>query len=99
MNDLRIPDGCGLRLRSHSVHMEDRALITISGVSDVGSFNDREVLLSTEGGAMSVEGVGLHISRLDLNDGQIVIEGEISAVIYEDEPPEKRGSLLSRLFR
>ncbi|MCR5809495.1 MAG: sporulation protein YabP [Clostridiales bacterium] len=90
---------CGLRLRTHCVHMDDRELLSITGVKDLGCFNENEVALSTEGGDMVVEGVGLHITKLDLEDGQVMIEGGISAVVYEDDKPEKKTSLLARMFR
>ena len=98
MNNDRIP-GSELRLRSHCVHMENRSLISITGVTDVGCFNEQEVALTSECGAMAVEGTGLHILKLDLEGGQVSIEGDLRAVVYEDEPPERKGSLLSRLFR
>ena len=90
---------CGLRLRTHCVHMDDRGLLTITGVTDVGSFCDNAAELVTEGGSMAVEGTGLHVTKLDLEDGRVVIEGLISAIVYEDDRPEKKGSLISRIFR
>lgn len=99
MNDQRNDTACGLRLRSHCVHMENRGLVSITGVTDAGCFNEHEVELITEAGALTVEGSGLHVLKLDIEGGQVSIEGEISALIYEDEPPVKRGSLLSRMFR
>lgn len=99
MNDTRSAEALGLRLRSHSVHLDNRELLSVTGVRDVGCFNDREVMLTTDAGAMTVEGEGLHITKLDLDDGQVMIEGDVSAVIYEDEPPEKRESFLKRMFR
>ena len=98
MNDSRT-DERGLRMRSHCVHMENRGLVSITGVTDVGAFDEHEVILSTEAGGMTVEGRGLHILRLDIEGGQVTVEGEICAVIYEDEPERKQGSLFSRMFR
>ena len=98
IND-RTDDGMKLRLRSHCVHMENRSLVSITGVTDVGCFNESEVMLVTECGAMAVEGIGLHVLKLDLEGSQVSVEGEISAIVYEDEPVKKQGSLLSRLFR
>lgn len=88
-----------LRLRSHSIHIEDRALTSVTGVRDVGSFNDREVMLTTDAGALSIEGEGLHITRLDLDSGQVIIEGEIGAAVYEEDIPERKPGLFARMFR
>lgn len=96
-NELR--SGEGLRLRSHTVHLDDRRILSITGVADVGSFNEREITLLTDAGAMLIEGEGLHITRLDLVEGVIGVEGEIAALEYEEDLPRKKGSLLSRMFR
>ena len=98
MNDIK-PGESGLRLRSHCIHMDNRELLSVTGVKDVGCFNDREVTVFTEAGGMTVEGSGLHITKLNLDDGQIIIEGEIGAIEYDDDAPAERGSFLSRVFR
>ncbi len=98
MNDIRTAEG-GLRLRSHCIHLDNRELLSITGVKDVGSFNEREVTVFTDSGGMTVEGEGLHITKLDLDAGQVNIEGEICAIEYDDAPQPERGSFLSRVFR
>lgn len=99
MNDSRSAEGMLSRLRSHCVHMDDRSLLSVTGVTELGCFNEREVLLMTEAGGMTIEGTGLHITKLDLDSGQIMLEGEIDAVAYDDEAPARKGSLLARVFR
>ena len=59
---------------------------------------DGRELLSVAGG-MCVSGVDLHIRRLDLEGGCISVEGTVDAIEYDEPAPEKRGSLLSRIFR
>lgn len=89
----------GLRLRSHTIHLEDRTLLSVTGVRDVGSFNEREVSLVTDAGALAIEGESLHITKLDLDAGQVMVEGEIGALVYEEDIPERKAGLFSRLFR
>ena len=98
MNDKPLIESGPLRIRSHSVRIEDRGLISISGVRDVGSFNEAEVILMTDGGGLSLEGEGLHITKLDLDEGQIVVEGQLIALEYDDVPAEKPG-FFARMFR
>ena len=98
MNDIPAIEGGALRLRSHSIHLENRELMSITGVKDAASFNENEVLLVTDAGALTVDGAGLHITKLDLDEGQVIIEGQIIAFEYEDAPEPKPG-LLSRMFR
>ena len=70
----------GGRIRAHSIHIDERQLMRVSGVKDVDSFNEQEVQLLTEAGALRIEGMGLHMTKLDLDAGQVILEGEIIAL-------------------
>ena len=95
MQDQRLLEGG--RIRSHSIHIDDRRLISVTGVKDVDSFNEQFVQLLTEAGELRIEGADLHITKLNLDEGQVMLEGEISALEYTEG--EDRGSLLGRIFR
>lgn len=98
MADYRELDSGKARLRPHSIQIDNRSRIQITGVSDVESFHEQEILLETEAGGLRIEGEGLHLTKLNLDDGQVIIEGEIIALEYEPAMPERRG-LISRFFR
>lgn len=86
--------------RAHNLTLSNREKMTISGVSDVESFNELEVLLLTDVGSLSITGEGLHISKLNLDDGQLVLEGMINSVDYADaESMQPKTGIFSRLFR
>ena len=85
-------------LMPHSVELTERGLAAIRGVQAVDSFNEQMVTLATSQGALTLLGSGLHVSHLNLEDGQLLVEGEIDALQY-DSSPRARGSLLSRLMR
>ena len=59
----------------HNVIMEDRHTLTVSGISDVDSFDEQTVIVFTDMGELTVKGEGLHINRLSLEVGEIMIEG------------------------
>ena len=61
----------------HSVILEGREKLTISGVTDVHSFDEEQVLLETVRGMLVVRGQGLHVERLQLEAGELIIQGEI----------------------
>lgn len=88
----------GGRIRAHSIHIDERQLMRVSGVKDVDSFNEQEVQLLTEAGELRIEGMGLHMTKLDLDAGQVILEGDILALEYVEES-RPQGSLMSRLFR
>lgn len=82
----------------HNLVLEDRRLLTVSGVSDVDSFDEETVIVFTDLGELTVRGSNLHINRLSVEVGELTVEGNISALIYSDEAP-KSGGFFSRVFR
>ena len=85
-------------LMPHSLELTERKKAVVRGVQAVDSFNEQMVTLATSQGALTLLGSGLHVSHLNLEDGQLLVEGEIDALQY-DSSPRARGSLLSRLMR
>lgn len=86
--------------RPHGVAMENRSRAVLSGVSDVKSFHEEEVILETSGGEMVIAGKGLHISKFALEDGNLIMDGRIDAITYpEGGKTRKGGNMLGRMFR
>ena len=84
---------------NQTVLLRDRHRLELDGVSDVVGFDDTAVLLRSTLGAMTVEGTGLHITRLDLEKGLLSVEGRISAVIYTDEGKSEKRGFFARLAK
>lgn len=66
----------------HNVIMENRENLRISGVSDIGSFTDNRIVLSTVMGELVIRGDGLHINALDADCGEFSMTGKISSLNY-----------------
>ena len=66
----------------HRLVLENRKKSMISGVQDVQSFHEQEILLLTEEGKLQIKGEGLHVKRLNLEKGEADIEGKINSLIY-----------------
>ena len=81
----------------HNVILENRARLSVSGVSEVLSFDENQVALVTSMGLLTVGGQQLHVEKLSLEMGEIAIAGQVEAVIYEDDQQRRRG-FWSRLF-
>ncbi|MBE6820093.1 MAG: sporulation protein YabP [Ruminococcaceae bacterium] len=82
----------------HNLVLEDRRLLTVSGVSDVDSFDEETVIVFTDSGELTVRGSDLHINRLSVEMGELTVEGRISALIYSEDV-QKSGGFFSRVFR
>ena len=67
---------------SHKLMLERRQGGTITGVRDVTSFDEKEIRLVTEEGKLSVRGEGLHVKQLDLQKGEVELQGRIDQLVY-----------------
>lgn len=83
---------------AHNIILENRRMLSLSGVKDVDSFDEQSVVLLTELGELTVKGLKLHISHLDQETGEVSIDGEISELIYADINIEPQG-FWARLFK
>lgn len=82
----------------HNLVLEDRKMLTVSGVADVDSFDEETVIIFTDLGELTVRGSNLHINRLSVEVGELTVEGNISALIYSQETA-KSGGFFSKVFR
>lgn len=94
--------GSGNRETQHTVLIENRRRIKINCVDDVESFNDEKVVVYTNLGVMVITGFDFKVSRLSVEDGQLIIDGELDKVEYMEAAGDNRdeaGGFFGRLFR
>jgi sporulation protein YabP len=84
--------------RPHQVILQDRRTLTVSGVTDVDSFDETTVVVYTDMGELTVHGAGLQIQRLNVETGELTVEGEVESLVYT-AVPTRSGGLFGRLFR
>ncbi len=87
------------RGRVHSVEITNRESATITGVTDVEAFNEEEIMMLTELGTLVLAGEGMHIVRLDLDEGILSAEGHILAMEYVQENRLQKKGVLAGLFK
>ena len=80
----------------HKLTLEERGKLTMTGVTEVISFEEDVVVLRTSLGTLIVHGRELQLRTLSLDGGQVAVEGSISALVYEE--PKAAGGILRRLF-
>lgn len=81
----------------HNVIMENRERISISGVKKTESFDDKIIVLDTQMGQMTIKGDNLHISKMDIDTGNLSVTGNIYGLIYNETNNSK--SIIKRLFK
>lgn len=94
-------DGKTIRTRPNTIIIDDRERVNITGVQDVDSFNEEEVVLVTDIGFLNLTGQDLHITKLNLDDGELIVEGYIYGLQYSDHDAgkNKASGIFSRIFR
>ena len=85
--------------QNHNIILENRKSLSISGITDVDSFDEREISLYTEMGELTVQGRELHIDAMSVETGNMTITGDIWALVYGDKDSRGPISALGRLFR
>lgn len=83
----------------HNVIMEGRKNLTISGVTDVDSFDERCIVLYTQLGELVIKGRELHINSMSVETGDMTIDGDIWALNYGDKDKKGSPTFLGKLFR
>ena len=84
-----------LPAKHHSLSLEGREKLSLTGVEDVSGFDESLIVLTTGQGELSVRGQSLHIEKIDLASGMLEVRGHIQELSYE-EPA--RAGFFSRLF-
>ena len=74
----------------HKLMLERQKGGTITGIRDVISFDEKEILLHTEDGKLSIKGETLHVKHLDLEHGELSLEGRIDSLAYLGRKKEKQ---------
>lgn len=87
----------------HKLRLEERTSLYLTGVADVCGFDETSILIRLDGCLLSVDGEGLRILGLNVEGGEMTVEGTINGLNYlreekETKKGEKKG-LLSGLFR
>ena len=83
----------------HTVNMEEREKVKIGGVLEVLSFDEEGIMMETTCGLLLLKGTGLHIGKLDLESGDVTVDGSIDSITYSDGSFTEKHSLLGKLFR
>jgi len=93
-----MPEDKKISRAQHNIIMENRRQLTITGVVDIDSFDENTVIMFTDLGELTVKGEALHINRIDVEAGDLLMEGDIEQLYYTDNQPQ-RGGFFSKLFK
>lgn len=81
----------------HSLLIENRSGLKLSGITDIGAFDEEGVVAFTDYGCLTVSGSGLHVEELNVANGVLEVKGEITAVVYSNKTAKEK-NIFKRLF-
>lgn len=88
------------RPKLQNIILENREKLSVSGVIDVESFNDEQVIIETELGGLIIRGDDLHINKLNLDNSELIVEGDIVSCEYTESESKSKGlGFLGRMFK
>ncbi|MCL2739845.1 MAG: sporulation protein YabP [Oscillospiraceae bacterium] len=82
----------------NNIIIENRMKTNISGVTDVVSFSEAEVILDTQQGGLVLHGENFRINKLSVEIGEVIIEGKLNSFIYET-PKREKESVWAKMFK
>jgi len=83
-----------------NIIIESRNKISISGVEDVDSFDEDNITLYTSLGALMINGRDFHINKLNVDTGELIIEGEFDSCRFDDGYNGKsKGGIWAKMFK
>lgn len=83
----------------HNVIMEQRSKLILSGVTEVASFEEDNVDLKTTKGSLTVRGNGLRMENYNSEVGDLVVNGDIFALVYTNDSTDTSGGFFRRIFK
>lgn len=82
--------------QEHSVVIDNRRKMSLTGVSEVAEFSESLVELKTCMGGLVIKGKGLNINKLNTDTGELNVNGEIISVQYT---AKKKDGMFAGLFK
>jgi len=89
------------RTRNHSIILENRERLSVSGVEHVNNFNSEMIVLETVAGVLTIKGEDLDVNKLNVEDGNVSVSGTVYSLNYSDREGlgSKGAGFLGRMFK
>lgn len=85
--------------KKSNLTLENRKRIVLSGVIEVISFDEEIIEFVTSVGNLTISGNELKMNKLDVQNGDVIITGNVDSIIYGKENKKNKESIIKRLFR
>lgn len=73
----------------HNIVLEEKEKLSVSGVTDVDTFDEEKIVLFIPDDTLIIEGEDLHIKKFDILTGELSIEGDVYSIMYTGSSDSK----------
>ncbi|MCI6012669.1 MAG: YabP/YqfC family sporulation protein [Firmicutes bacterium] len=89
----------GENMENHHIAIDNRERMTITQVADVDAFDESVLWANLQEGGLEITGEKLNIEKLDLDQGILVVTGELISLNYTDRRKGEKKKITERLRR
>lgn len=86
-------------MKNAEITLWERKRLLLENIEDVISFDDLSIYLITKFGNLLIEGSELHITTLDVQSGEMMVEGLICSILYNDKDSKKKDGFFSKILK
>ena len=84
---------------AHAVNIDNREKVSVTEVTDSESFNEEIIFLALKNGGLVIRGEDLHIQKLDLDEGKVLITGAIGSAVYTERKDRQEKGFLRKILK
>ena len=77
----------------HDVMIKSRKRLEMTGINDVSSYDENEIMVQAENTGLSIEGEMLKIEKFDSEKGELIVNGIINGIFYFNKDVKKKNKL------
>lgn len=86
-------------MENHAITIDNRRKLSITEVTDIDNFDEEEICANLTEGGLLIKGRDLHIQKLDLAEGKVVISGEVLSLTYTQVKSKTPQKWLKKIFK
>ncbi len=75
----------------HTLILEARNKLSLSGVTQIGAFDEESLTVYTSYGEINITGENIQVSVMNTETGEVCAQGKIDSVKYSDKYSKKSG--------
>lgn len=87
-------------IKKSNLALWNREKLTLTGVMEVISFDEKRIFLITTLGNIDIKGENLKMNKLDVQNGDVIITGLVISISYNNKDISKnKENIIKKIFK